>query len=80
METLSDWAGMDGHIPIKKKPRRSAETRMMREQQEKEINNMAQATLLFLNDNGPSEQKNQIIKSMFKEKGIRIKLKEHAEP
>ena len=80
METLSDWAGADGHIPTKKKLRRSTKAQMMREQQEKEINDMAQATLLFLNDNGPSEQKTQIIKSMFKEKGIRIKLKEHAEP
>ena len=80
METLSDWAGADGHIPAKKKLRRAVKERMMREQQEKEINDMAQATLLFLNDDGPSEQKNQIIKSMFKEKSVRIKLKEHAEP
>ena len=37
METLSDWAGMDGHIPPKKKMlRRAVRDRMMKEQQNKE--------------------------------------------
>lgn len=36
METLSDWAGADGHIPAKKKLRRAVKERMMREQQNKE--------------------------------------------
>ena len=36
METLSDWAGMDGHMPVKRKMRRAVRDRMMREQQNKE--------------------------------------------